>query len=105
MKKLLPYGRHLIDDQDINEVSRVLKSDFLTSGPTVEKFEKKFCKYTNAKYCKVFSSGTAALHISSIALGLNHTHHVIVPTVTFLASANAFKYTGANIIFCDIERL
>ena len=93
MKKLLPYGRHFVDDQDIEHVTEVLKSDFLTSGPTIEKFEKQFCEYTKAKYSKVFSSGTAALHMASIAIGLNHNHSVIVPTLTFLASANAFKYS------------
>ena len=101
----LPYGRHCIDDQDIEAVVEVLKGDFLTSGPKSNEFELEFSKYIKSKYSVVFSSGTAALHMAGIALGIQKGDTVIVPAITFLASANAFKYLGANVIFADVDPL
>ena len=99
----IPYGRQYIDDDDISEVVNVLKSDFLTCGPYVEKFEKSLCDVTGAEYSVVCSNGTAALHLAMYSLGVQDGDNVIVPTVTFLASANAAKYCGANIIFADVD--
>ena len=101
--KSLPYGRHNIDSNDIKAVTDVLKSDFLTSGPKSNEFELEFSKFVKSKYSVVFSSGTAALHIAGIALGIQKGDVVIVPSITFLASANAFKFLGAEIIFADVD--
>ena len=101
--KSLPYGRHKIDSNDIKAVTDVLKSDFLTSGPKSNEFELEFSKFVKSKYSVVFSSGTAALHIAGIALGIQKGDVVIVPSITFLASANAFKFLGAEIIFTDVD--
>ena len=101
--KFLPYGRQTIDDDDIAAVIKTLRSDFLTSGPVIEAFEAAICKKTGAKATITCSSGTAALHIAAIALGLGPDDWVVVPTVTFLATANAVRYTGANVIFADVD--
>lgn len=103
MHNFLPYGRHCIDDDDINAVVNVLKGDWLTTGPVVNEFEKKLADTVGAKYAVVCSSGTAALHLSTSALLLNKTESVIVPAMTFLATANAVRYVGANVIFSDSD--
>ena len=99
----IPYGKHSIDENDIKEVSRALKSNSITKGPYVRKFEKAFADYVGAKYAVVCSSGTAALHLSSLLIGLNSNYSVIVPSISFLATANAPHYTGAEIIFSDVN--
>ena len=101
--KPLPYGRHKIDSKDIKAVTDVLKSDFLTSGPKSNEFELEFSRFINSKYSVVFSSGTAALHIAGMALGIKEGDFVIVPSITFLATANAFRFLGAKILFCDVD--
>jgi len=103
LSRLLPYSRQLIEDDDINEVIKVLKSDFITQGPMVEKFEKALAKYVGAKYCVVFSSGTAALHGAYFAAGLTQGDEFITTPNTFAATSNAGLYLGAKPIFVDIE--
>ena len=98
-----PYGRHCIDDNDIKAVIEVLKSDWLTTGPVVNEFEKHIAKTVGAKYAVVCSSGTAALHLSTSALLLKENDSVIVPAMTFLATANAVRYVGADVIFSDSD--
>ncbi len=100
----LPYGRHCIDDDDIAAVVEVLRSGWLTTGPQVEAFEAELKGRVGAKYAIACSSGTAALHLAALALGLGVGDRVIVPTLTFLASANAPHLAGAEIVFADVDR-
>ena len=100
---VLPYGRHYIDEEDIRSVTEVLKSNWLTTGPAVEKFETKLCDVTGANYAVACSSGTAALHLLCLSLGIGVGDAVIVPAITFLATANAVRFTGADVIFADVD--
>ena len=101
--KFLPYGRHTIDESDIESVVSVLRSPALTGGPVVADFEGALANVTGAKAAVSCSSGTAALHLSMAALDLNPGDHVIVPTLTFLASANAVRYVNADVVFADVD--
>jgi UDP-4-amino-4,6-dideoxy-N-acetyl-beta-L-altrosamine transaminase len=103
LNRLLHYSRQLIEEDDIEEVVKVLRSDFITQGPMVERFEKALAKYVGAKYCVVFSSGTAALHGAYFAAGLAHGDEFITTPNTFAATSNAGLYLGARPIFVDIE--
>lgn len=99
----LPYGRHQIEDDDIEAVVAVLKSDFLTTGPAIQDFENALAKKTEAQHAVACSSATAALHLAALALGLGPGDTVIVPSITFLATANAVRYVGADVIFADVD--
>ncbi|WPZ36937.1 UDP-4-amino-4,6-dideoxy-N-acetyl-beta-L-altrosamine transaminase [Thalassobaculum sp. OXR-137] len=99
----LPYGRQCIDEADIAAVAEVLRGDFLTTGPTVDAFEAAFAAAVNALYAVACSSGTAGLHLAMMALGVGPGDVVIVPTVTFLASANCAVYVGAEPVFADVD--
>lgn len=99
----LPYGKQLIDDKDIEAVVKVLKGDFLTTGPTIEKFEKNVADYVGAKYAVAFSNGTAALHGACFAAGIEEGDEVITTPITFAASANCVLYQGGNVVFADID--
>lgn len=99
--KRIPYGKQTISDEDINEVVKVLKSDFLTTGPKITEFEERIAKYCGAKYCVCVSSGTAALHLSSIVL-LNEGDKVLTTPNSFLATSNSILYVKAKPIFVDI---
>ena len=101
--EIIPYGKQKITDDDISEVVSCLKSDYLTQGPMVEKFEKSFSNYVDSKYAIAVSNGTAALHLSVLALGLQKGDKVITTPLTFAASANCIKYCGAEAIFVDID--
>jgi len=101
--KDIPYGKQFIDKNDIKEVIKVLKSDWLTQGPMVQRFEESLAKYCNAKYALVVSSGTAALHLACIAAGLEKGDEAITSPITFLATSNAVLYTGARPVFADID--
>lgn len=98
-----PYGRHHIDDDDIAAVVEVLRGDFLTTGPVVEAFEARLAEITGARHAVVVSSGTAALHLAAIAADLGPGDVAIVPTLTFLATANAARYVGADVVFADVD--
>ncbi|OSB11696.1 UDP-4-amino-4,6-dideoxy-N-acetyl-beta-L-altrosamine transaminase [Paraclostridium bifermentans] len=102
-KKYLQYGRQYIDDEDIMSVIQALKSDFLTTGPLVEEFERKFADYVGAKYAVAVSNGTAALHIACLAAGLKKGDEGITTPITFAASSNCMLYCGAKPVFCDIN--
>lgn len=102
-KKYLQYGRQYIDDEDIRSVIEALKSDFLTTGPLVEEFERKFADYVGAKYAVAVSNGTAALHIACLAAGLQKGDEGITTPITFAASSNCMLYCGAKPVFCDIN--
>jgi perosamine synthetase len=99
---MIPYGRQTIDEADIKAVIEVLRSDWLTTGPKVAEFEKAMARYVGAKYAVAVSSGTAALHCAMYALGISPGHEVIVPTMTFAASANCVVYQGGIPVFVDV---
>ena len=102
MKKI-PYGRQSINEEDINEVVKVLQSDFLTQGPKVKEFEIAFASYVGSKFAVAVSNGTAALHLSAMVLGTKKGDKIITTPITFAASANCIKYCDAEIDFVDIE--
>lgn len=99
----LPYGCHDIDEHDIEAVAHVLRGDFLTTGPTVEAFEDKLADIVSVTHTVSCSSGTAALHLATLAMGLGPGDKAVVPTITFLATANAVRYIGADVVFCDVD--
>ena len=103
MTSFLPYGRHRVDDDDIVAVISVLKGDWLTTGPAVGAFESAFADFVGARYAVACSSGTAGLHLAALALGLGPGDGVVVPTMTFLATANAARYVGADVTFADVD--
>ena len=99
----LAYGKQVIDDSDIEAVVAALKSDYLTTGPMVDQFEKALAHKVGAAEAIVVSNGTAALHLSMMALGLDRGDAVIVPAITFAATANGAAYCGSDVIFADVD--
>lgn len=104
IKETIPYGRQLIEEDDIAAVAAVLRSDFLTQGPAVEAFEGALRAYTGAAFAVCFSSGTAALHAAYHAAGIAHGDELITTPITFAATANAALYVGARPVFADVEQ-
>lgn len=100
---MIPYGRHTIDQQDIDFVVEVLKSDWLTCGPAIERFEGALSKAVEAKYVVSCSNGTTALHLAMLGLEIGIGDTILVPAITFLASANAARYVGADVAFVDVD--
>ena len=103
ISKFLPYGKQTIDDEDINEVVKTLKSPLITQGPKINEFEKDIAKYVGAKYAVAFNSGTSALHGAYFALGIGKGDEVITTPNTFVATSNAALYLGADVKFSDVE--
>lgn len=103
MNKILPYGRQYIDDDDINAVIDVLKSDFLTTGPKVTEFENSVAEKSNMKYGVACNNGTSALHLACYAIGVENDNEIIVPAISFVASSNCVLYCGGKVVFCDID--
>ena len=99
----LGYGHQYIDEADIQAVAKVLKSDFLTCGPEVDKLEKRLCDLTGAPYCTTVSNGTAALHVACLAAGIQPGDEVITTPITFAATANAILYCGGTPVFADTD--
>lgn len=99
----ISYGHQLITDEDIQAVVETLRSDYLTQGPRIPEFEQQFAEYLGADYCCMVSNGTAALHLCAMALDIKPGDKVITTPITFVASANGFRYLGADIEFCDID--
>lgn len=99
----IPYGRQHITPADIDAVVEALQSDYLTQGPTIAQFEQEFAAYTGAKYAVALSNGTAALHLSVMALGIQPGDYVICTPITFAASVNCVRYCGGNVLFADID--
>lgn len=99
----IPYGRQHIEQDDIDAVVEVLKSDYLTQGPNVAKFEKAFANYIGVKYAVAVSNGTAALHICAMAMNVKPGDKVITTPITFVASANCVRYCGGEVVFADID--
>jgi len=103
MGEFLPYGHQWIDDNDVEAVVRVLKSDFLTQGPLVQRFEEAILETCGAKHCVAVANGTAALHIAVAALELDSGVEGITSPITFVASANCLVYNGITPKFADID--
>jgi UDP-4-amino-4,6-dideoxy-N-acetyl-beta-L-altrosamine transaminase len=103
MLKRIPYGRQHITEEDIRAVTEVLVSDNLTQGPKVAEFENAFAQFIGCKYAVAVSSGTAALHLSALALGVKPGDKVITTPVTFVASANCIRFCGGEVVFSDID--
>ncbi len=103
MTAIIPYGRQDISDADIQAVVDVLRSDFLTQGPTVPAFEKSVANYCGAQHAIAVNSATSALHIACLALGVGPHDIVWTTPITFVASANCALYCGATIDFVDID--
>jgi perosamine synthetase len=101
--KMLPYGRQWVDEDDIEAVVQVLRSDWLTTGPSVAAFEAAFAGQVGAKHAVALSSGTAALHAAAFAAGVEPGDEVIVPPMTFAASANCVRYQGGTVVFADVR--
>jgi len=102
-QNILRYGRHHIDDEDIQSVIKVLLSDHITQGHTIAAFEEALCQKVNAKFAVVFNSGTSALHAACLATGLTQGQEVITSPITFVASANCAVYCDATPVFADID--
>lgn len=100
---MIYYGKQFIDEQDINAVIEVLKSDFLTQGPVIEKFEKAVAEYCGVKYAVAVTNATSALHIACLAAGLDKDDILWTSPITFTASANCGRYCGADVDFVDID--
>lgn len=99
----LPYGRQTIDDDDIAAVTQVLRGDWLTGGPAVSAFERALADHVQAPAAVVCSTGTSALHLAYGAVGVGEGDCVVVPAITFLATANAARYLGAEVVFADVD--
>ena len=104
-QKSIPYGRQHITGADVQAVKEALLSDYLTQGPRIREFEENFAGYIGCKYAVAVSNGTAALHLSAIALGVKPGAKVITTPITFVASANCVRYCGGEVVFADIDPL
>ena len=102
-RNFIPYGKQTITEEDINAVIEVLKSPFITQGPTVGAFENLICEKVGAKHAIAVNSATSALHIACLALGLGKNDILWTSPITFVASANCALYCGATIDFVDID--
>ena len=100
---VLPYGRQLVEEDDIAAVAEVLRGDFLTMGPTVTRFEAALAARLDAAHAVACANGTAALHLAALACDIGCGDAVVVPTLTFLATANAVRATGAEVVFADVD--
>ena len=101
--KAIPYGRQNITQEDIQTVITTLQSDYLTQGPQILQFEQAFSEYIGCKYSVAVANGTAALHLCTLALGVQEGDKVITTPITFAASANCIKYCGGDVVFADID--
>jgi UDP-4-amino-4,6-dideoxy-N-acetyl-beta-L-altrosamine transaminase len=101
--KTIPYGKQHIGEDDIQAVVETLRSSHLTQGPKIKEFEDAFASYIGSKYAVAVSNGTAALHISTMALSLKPSQKVITSPITFVASANCVRYCGGEVVFADID--
>ncbi|HEY3799335.1 MAG TPA: UDP-4-amino-4,6-dideoxy-N-acetyl-beta-L-altrosamine transaminase [Caulobacteraceae bacterium] len=105
MSDFLPYGRQSIDDDDVAAVAAALRDEFLTTGPRVDAFEADFAAAVGAQHAVACANGTAALHLAMLALGVVEGDVCIVPSITFLATANCARYVGAEVVFADVDPL
>lgn len=100
---MIPYGRQTIEEDDIQAVVDVLRSDYLTTGPKIAEFEKMVADYVGAKYAVAISNGTSALHAACYAAGIKPGDEVITTPLTFAASANCVLYCGGTPVFADVD--
>lgn len=100
---MIYYGRQSVNEQDIKAVEEVLRSDFLTQGPSIERFERRVADYCGAKYAVAVTNATSALHIACKSAGLSHGATLWTSPITFVASANCGRYCGAEVDFVDID--
>lgn len=100
---MLPYGRQCLDESDVQAVVDVLRSDFLTQGPAIPRFEQSVAGWCGAKHGIALANGTATLHCAAKAMGLGHGDFLWTSPITFVASANAGRYCGAKIDFVDVD--
>ena len=103
MTSKIPYGKQTIDKSDCKYLSKIIKNDYLTTGPEVLKFENNFKKKVNSRYAISCINGTAALHLSFLAIGLKKKQNIIMPAINFVASANMAKILEANIYLADVD--
>ena len=103
LEQKVGYGHQFIDEDDIQAVVSVLKSNYLTCGPKIDEAEKKLCEITGAKHAILVSNGTAALHAACFAAGIGERDEVITTPITFAASANCVLYCGGKPVFADIN--
>jgi len=101
--KAIPYGRQNITEKDIKAVIEALQTDYLTQGPKIAEFEKKFAEYIGCNYSVALANGTAALHLCAMALDVQEGDKVITTPITFAASANCIRYCGGEVVFSDID--
>ena len=101
---MIPYSRHKLFKDDLRAVNKVLKSDFLTTGPQVELFESKLKKNFSSKYVTCVNSATSALHLACMAIGLKKGDYLWTAAISFVASANCAVYCGAKVDFVDIDK-
>ncbi len=99
----IPYGKQHITEEDLHAVTQTLTSDYLTQGPKISEFEKKFADYIGVKYAVALTNGTAALHLAAMALDVQPSSNVITTPITFAASANCIRYCGGDVYFADID--
>ena len=104
MKRIIPYGRQFISKEDIKNVSKTLRKDIITSGSEIPKFEKEIQKYLKCKYSTVCNSGTSALFLSLLSIGVKKNDVVIMPSINFVASHNVSKILGAKIYLADVNK-
>ena len=102
-EELLPYGRQIVEEEDVDAVVEVLRSRFLTTGPAVAEFEAEVARAADAEHVVAVSNGTAALHAAMAAIGIGEGDEVIVPAMTFAASANAAVFQGGKPVFADVD--
>ena len=100
---MIPYGKQHITDEDIKAVTKVLKSEYLTGGPAVTKFENLVKNFIGVKHAIALSNATSGLHVACLALGLGKGDVGVTAPVTFLASANCIAYCGARPDFVDVD--
>ncbi len=100
----IPYGRQTVDEEDIQAVVEVLRSDYLTTGPAIAEFEQKVAEQVGAKYAVAIANGTAALHAACFAAGIQQGDEVITTPITFAASANCVLYCGGTPVFADVKK-
>ena len=103
--KIIPYGRQFIDKKDKKLILSSLSNDLITTGPFVEKFERYLRKYLGCKYSYVCSSGTAAIHLAMLSIGLKKNDIILMPAINFIASYNMAKIMGLKVFLVDVDHL
>lgn len=101
---MIPYGRQSITQEDVEAVAETLHSDWLTTGPKVDEFERSVATYVGARHALAVCNGTAALHCAAVAAGIGPGDEVIVPAITFVATANSVVFQGGTPVFADVDR-